>query len=81
MWVPKEDNLTNIEQFRTISLLSVEWKIFFSIVSIRLTEDLLKSQYINTSVQKGRIPGVPGCLEHVASGGNTANPRGMRRKR
>lgn len=62
--VPKEENSTNIEQFRTISLLSVKGKIFFSIVTQPLTEYLLKNKYINTSVQKGEITGVPGCLEH-----------------
>ncbi len=65
MWIPKEENSKNISQFRTISLLSVEGKIFFSILSRRLTEFFLKNSYIDTSVQKGGIPGVPGCLEHT----------------
>nr|XP_061841396.1 uncharacterized protein LOC133622576 [Nerophis lumbriciformis] len=64
VWIPKEEDSKNINQFRTISLLSVEGKVFFSIVSRRLTEFLLKNNYIDTSVQKGGIPGVPGCLEH-----------------
>ncbi|TWW71600.1 hypothetical protein D4764_16G0000970 [Takifugu flavidus] len=64
LWIPKEEDSKNINQFRTISLLSVEGKVFFSIVSRRLTEFLLKNNYTNTSVQKGGIPGVPGCLEH-----------------
>ncbi|TWW59294.1 hypothetical protein D4764_06G0008240, partial [Takifugu flavidus] len=64
LWIPKEEDSKNINQFRTISLLSVEGKVFFSIVSRRLTEFLLKNNYIDTSVQKGGIPGVPGCLEH-----------------
>lgn len=65
VWIPKEENSKDISQFRTISLLSVEGKIFFSILSRRLTEFLLKNGYIDTSVQKGGIPGVPGCLEHT----------------
>lgn len=64
VWVPKEERSTSIEQFRTISLLNVEGKIFFSILSQRLSDYLLKNQYIDPSVQKGGIPGVPGCLEH-----------------
>ncbi len=32
VWIPKEENSSTIEQFRNISLLSVEGKIFFSIV-------------------------------------------------
>ncbi|KAL1266763.1 hypothetical protein QQF64_002438 [Cirrhinus molitorella] len=65
VWIPKEENSTKLEQFRTISLLSVEGKIFFSILSRRLTDFLLKNAYIDTSVQKGGIPGVSGCLEHT----------------
>ncbi|XP_053176235.1 uncharacterized protein LOC128359949 [Scomber japonicus] len=34
------------------------------ILSHRLSDFLLRNQYIDTSVQKGGIPGVPGCLEH-----------------
>lgn len=65
VWIPKEEDSKNISQFRIISLLSVEGKIFFSIVAKRLADFLLKNRYINTSVQKGGIPGVPGCLEHT----------------
>ncbi|XP_056127556.1 uncharacterized protein LOC130105540 [Rhinichthys klamathensis goyatoka] len=65
VWIPKEENASNIEQFRTISLLSVECKIYFKIVSNRLMGFLLKNTYIDTSVQKGGIPGVPGCIEHT----------------
>ncbi|KAK0134731.1 Retrovirus-related Pol polyprotein from type-2 retrotransposable element R2DM [Merluccius polli] len=64
VWIPKEEDSKNISQFRIISLLSVEGKIFFSIIAKRLALFLLKNGYIDTSVQKGGIPGVPGCLEH-----------------
>nr|BAC82598.1 reverse transcriptase [Takifugu rubripes] len=64
VWIPKEEDASKIEQFRIISLLCVEGKIFFKIVSQRLTDFLLKNNYIDTSVQTGGIPGVPGCLEH-----------------
>lgn len=36
VWIPKEEKSTKLEQFRTISLLCVEGKIFFSILSRRL---------------------------------------------
>ncbi|KAL1267230.1 hypothetical protein QQF64_002905 [Cirrhinus molitorella] len=39
VWIPKEENSSNIEQFR--------------------------NKYIDTAVQKGRIPKVPGCIEHT----------------
>nr|XP_061785060.1 uncharacterized protein LOC133576095 [Nerophis lumbriciformis] len=65
VWIPKEENASDITQFRTISLLSVEGKIFFKILANRLTEYLLRNSYIDTTVQKGRVPGMPGCLEHT----------------
>ncbi|XP_059199347.1 uncharacterized protein LOC131979398 [Centropristis striata] len=65
VYIPKDEKSENIDQFRVISLLSVESKIFFSIVAKRLSNFLLGNKYIDTSVQKGGIPGVPGCLEHT----------------
>ena len=60
-----EQNSTEINQFRPMSLLHVEGKIFFSVMASRLTKYLTENGYINTSVQKGGIPGVSGCLEHA----------------
>ena len=65
VWIPKEENSKNIEQFRIISLLDIEGKIFFGIMARRLSKYLLANQYIDTSVQKGGVTGVPGCLEHT----------------
>ncbi|XP_038131552.1 uncharacterized protein LOC119776958 [Cyprinodon tularosa] len=65
VWIPKEENASDITQFRTISLLSVEGKIFFKILANRLSEYLLRNSYIDTSVQKGGVQGMPGCLEHT----------------
>ena len=48
-----------------ISLLSVEGKIFFSLVARRLSDFLSSNNYIDTLVQKGGISGEPGCLEHT----------------
>ncbi|KAG7511490.1 hypothetical protein JOB18_001337 [Solea senegalensis] len=67
VWIPKEENSKNIDQFWTISLLSVKGKVFYSIVSRRLTDFLLRNSYIDPSVQKGGIPGAPSCLEHIGS--------------
>jgi hypothetical protein len=65
-FVPKEENSEHIEQFRTISLLSVEGKIFFAVLARRTTSYLLDNKYIDTAVQKGGVPGISGCLEHTA---------------
>ncbi len=39
--------------------------VFFSMVAKRLTEYFSRNKYIDTSVQKGGIPRVPGWLEHT----------------
>ena len=56
-----------MDQFREISLLSTEGKIFWSVVSKRLTKYLLDNKYVDTSVQKGGISGFVGCLEYTAA--------------
>lgn len=66
-FVPKELNSTGLDQFREISLLDVEGKIFWAIVAKRLTSYLLANDYIDASVQKGGISGHSGCLEHTAA--------------
>ena len=66
-FVPKEKDSKTVKQFRTISLLNVEGKIFFSILANRMTSYMLSNQYINTSVQKGGIPGFSGCVEHTSA--------------
>ncbi|XP_052237971.1 uncharacterized protein LOC127849292 [Dreissena polymorpha] len=64
---PKEKNSKTINQFRTISLLSVEGKIFFSILAKRLTTYMLENEYVDISVQKGGIPGFSGRVEHTSA--------------
>ncbi|KAJ3581486.1 hypothetical protein NHX12_016493 [Muraenolepis orangiensis] len=65
VWIPREENSTQLDQFRIISLLCVEAKVFFSAVSKRLCTYLAENTYIDTFVQKGGISGMPGCLEHT----------------
>ena len=67
VYITKEQNSTEINQFQPMSLLNVEGKIIFSVMASLLTKCLTENGYINTSVQKGGIPGVSGCLEHGTS--------------
>lgn len=64
-FVPKEQGSTQISQFRTISLLSVEGKIFFAVLAKRMSAYMTQNGYINTSIQKGGVEGFSGCLEHT----------------
>ena len=68
-FVPKVDSPSdsNILDFRQIALINVESKLFFSLVSSRLTNHIVhKNHFINTSIQKGCMEGIPGCWEHMA---------------
>ncbi|XP_052257664.1 uncharacterized protein LOC127862512 [Dreissena polymorpha] len=67
LFVPKETNSHNISQFRTISLLNVEGKIFFAVLARRLTTYLTANKYVDTSIQKGGVPGFSGCVEHTSA--------------
>ena len=65
VWIPKEEGSKSLDQFRIISLLNTEIKIFFGLLSRRLSDFILGNGYIDTSVQKGGVAGMPGCLEHT----------------
>ena len=64
-WIPKEEGLKTLDQFRIISLLNTESKIFFGLLLRHLSDFILGNGYIDTSVQKGGVAGMPGCLEHT----------------
>ena len=66
VFIPKEEGASVVKKFRTISLLNVEGKLFFSMKADRITDFLVDNRYIDPSIQKGGIPGVSGCLEHTA---------------
>jgi hypothetical protein len=66
-FVPKEKSSKEVAQFRTISLLNVEGKIFFAVLARRMTTYMTSNGYIDTSVQKGGIPGFSGCVEHTSA--------------
>ena len=66
VFIPKEDGATSVEKHRTISLLNVEGKLYFGLQADRLVTYTLASGYIDTSIQKGGVPAVSGCMEHTA---------------
>ncbi|KAL1282810.1 hypothetical protein QQF64_001613 [Cirrhinus molitorella] len=63
--IPKEKDSAAIGQFRQISLLNVEGKIFFKVLAQRLSTYLQRNNFIDTSVQKAGIQGFSGCMEHA----------------
>ena len=66
IFIPKEDGASSVEKFRTISLLNVEGKLYFALQADRLVTYTLANGYIDTSIQKGGVPAVSGCMEHTA---------------
>ena len=55
-----------MEKFTTVSLLNVEGKLYFGMQADRLVTYTLANGYIDTSIQKGGVPAVSGCMEHTA---------------
>lgn len=65
VWVLKEENFKTFNQLRIFSLLDVESKFFCSILAKQLRTFLKINRYIDTSIQKGGISGIAGCIEHT----------------
>ena len=66
IFIPKEEGAEDVGKFRTISLLNVEGKLFFGMKADRLAQFAMANGRIDTSIQKGGVPGMAGCLEHTA---------------
>ena len=63
----KEEDCSHPSLFRPIALTNCDGKIFFSVVSERLQLYFVNNSYIDRSIQKGFLFGLPGCLEHSFS--------------
>ena len=61
----KDEDLRNPAEFRPIALTNMDGKLFFSVISRRLEQYMIKNTYIDTSIQKGFLSEVAGCIEHT----------------
>ena len=52
-FVPKEEDSEKLNQYRSISLLSIEGKIFFALVSKRITELLWETSTLTPQYRRG----------------------------
>ena len=60
----KKNSTDNPENFRMIALSSVFGKIFHQIIVSRLETYLRQNNLIDTSIQKGFMTGISGCVDH-----------------
>ena len=65
VYLPKEADAKEIGDFRPISILNVDGKIFFGIIAWRVISFVQDNGYVDESVQKAGVPGIPGCVEHA----------------
>ncbi|XP_012938538.1 uncharacterized protein LOC106011905 [Aplysia californica] len=65
VYLPKEQNAKEIGQFRPISIINVTCKIFMGILTKRTVAYLQSNGYVDETVQKAGVPGIPGCIEHA----------------
>ena len=52
-----------LSSFRPIALTSSVGKLFTSLLKDRWLKFMVENNFLNTSVQKAFLPGIPGCLE------------------
>ena len=67
VYLPKEVDSKELNQFRPISLLNIDGKIIFGILANRIIKFVQENGYIDTTAQKAGVPGIPGCIEHAYS--------------
>ena len=58
---------SNPKNWRPIALTSCLGKLFHSIIASSITEHVTKEYILDTSVQKGFLPKLAGCIEHTAA--------------
>ena len=77
VYIPKSGSpySNNINDFSPISLLNVEGKFFFSILSKRLEKRIYSNKLINSSIQKDCMEKVPGFWEHMSAVWDELEPR------
>ena len=64
--MPKADEARRIAEFRTVSFLNVEGKLYKSWKAAKIGNFVIANGYIDRNIQKAGIAGVSGCLENTA---------------
>ena len=67
VYIPKVEGDFVASEGRPISLGNVQGKIYMATLAKRITSYVLENKYVDTSVQKGGVPKVKGCIEHFGA--------------
>ena len=62
--IAKSDDLSSPGEFRPIALLNAEGRLFSTLLGWRLSEYMSENGYIDTTIQKGFMERIAGCIEH-----------------
>ena len=65
--IHKKGNSVDPANFRPIALTSAVGKLFHAILSSRLEKYAIANKFLDSSVQKGFLKGINGCIEHIFS--------------
>jgi hypothetical protein len=64
--IPKSStaDLHDVAEFRPIALLNSEGRLFFTLMEWRLSDYMVSNGYLDSTLQKGFMRDVAGCVEH-----------------
>ena len=63
--IPKSEELSDPSKFRNITKTNTSGKLSMGVMADTMLEYMVSNKYIDTSVQKGFMKTMPGCLEHI----------------
>ena len=61
----KYKNVSSPDLFRNIALTNCDGKLFMTSIATDIERFAVANKYIDTTVQKGFLTGVAGCIEHT----------------
>ena len=63
--IPKSEELSDPSKFRNITKTRTSGKLSMGVLADKMLEYMVSNKYIDTSVQKGFMKKMPGCVEHT----------------
>ena len=63
--IPNSEELSDPSKFRNITKTNTSGKLSMGVLADKMLEYMVSNKYIDTSVQKGLMKKMPGCVEHT----------------